>query len=51
VPIVATICLATFAGFSGSLCGQLIPAPQAKLYKVTTTQMAYQVGLPRVFAL
>ncbi|KAN0108687.1 MFS multidrug transporter-like protein [Hyaloscypha variabilis] len=45
VPIVATLCLATFAGFSGSLCGQLIPAPQSKLYKVTTTQMAYQGSL------
>jgi hypothetical protein len=51
VPIVATLCLATFAGFSGSLCGQLIPAPQSKLYKVTTTQMAYQVGLLMVCAL
>ncbi|KUJ24281.1 MFS multidrug transporter-like protein [Mollisia scopiformis] len=40
--IVATLCLATFAGFSGGLSLQLVPAPQSKLYGVTTTQMAYQ---------
>lgn len=43
IPIVAALCLATFAGFSASLAGQLIPGPQALLYGVTKTQMAYQV--------
>lgn len=43
VPIVAALCLATFAGFVGGLCGQLVPGPQSKLYGVTTTQVAYQV--------
>lgn len=42
-PIVVALCLASFAGFSGGLGGQLIPAPQAKLYGVTISQMAYQV--------
>jgi hypothetical protein len=43
IPIVAALCLATFSGFCGGLCGQLVPGPQSKLYGVTTTQMAYQV--------
>lgn len=41
--ILAVICLATFSGFSACLAGQLQVVPQSKLYKVTTTQMAYQV--------
>lgn len=43
VLIVAALSLATFAGFVGGLCGQLVPGPQSKLYGVTTTQIAYQV--------
>lgn len=43
IPIIAALCLATFTGFCGGLCGQLVPGPQSKLYGVTTTQMAYQV--------
>jgi hypothetical protein len=42
-PIVAALSLATFAGFSSGLCGQLVPGPLAKLYNVSTTQIAYQV--------
>ncbi|KAF5876774.1 putative polyamine transporter protein [Botrytis fragariae] len=44
VPIVAALCLATFAGCAGGLAGQLIPAPQAKLYGVEITKMAYQTS-------
>ena len=43
--IVSALCLATFAGFTASLAGQMIPVPQSKLYKTTTTRMAYQVDL------
>jgi MFS family permease len=42
IPIVAALCLATFANFSSGLAGQLSPGPQAKLYGVDTTKIAYQ---------
>lgn len=42
IAIVATLCLATFAGYSSGLALQLVPKPQSVLYDVTTTQMAYQ---------
>ncbi len=43
VPIVIALCIATFAGFTASLGGQMVPVPQSKLYSKTTVQMAYQV--------
>lgn len=43
LPIVAALCLSTFAGFAGGLCGQLAPGPQSKLYHEPTVKIAYQV--------
>ncbi|ESZ92443.1 hypothetical protein SBOR_7160 [Sclerotinia borealis F-4128] len=43
-PIVAALCLATFAGLASCLAGQLIPAPQAKLYGVEITKLAFQTS-------
>jgi hypothetical protein len=42
--ILAVICLATFSGFPACLAGQLQVVPESKLYKVSTTQIAYQVS-------
>jgi hypothetical protein len=44
VRITGVLCLAVFSGFVAPLAGQLNVVSQSKLYVVSTTQIAYQVG-------